>query len=172
MLVTLNCDGSIDWGAKKGRKKKAGWAYWIASDVGRFKDFGRCPDCTNSMGPELVAIAKGIHFIRNHSELRKATKIIVNTDCMPGINWMTKPWKERSHEQRRKHRSTLHNIARHHIIQMISEGYGGLPKVDVEYRHVMAHTNDLSEARKWVNDWLDKKAKEGRFMKLKRKRKK
>ena len=163
MLVTLNCDGSVDWGAKKGNPKKAGWAYWISSDVGRFKAYGRCPDCTNSMGPELAAIAKGIHFIRNHPKLKVATKIIVNTDCEPAISWIKTINRQRSSDK--KHKGTLHNVARHHILRMVNS-YKGLDPVKVEYRHVKAHTNDLSEARKWVNDWLDKKAKEGRFLKL------
>ena len=50
---------------------------------------------------------------------------------------------------------------------MCKEGYNNLPKLDVQYRHVKSHTNNLTEARKWVNDWLDKKAKAGRFLKLK-----
>lgn len=162
MLVTLNTDGSVDYGAKEGVPKKAGWAYWISSDVGRFKNYGKCPDCTNTMGPELAAIAKGIYFIRNHPELSKATKIIVNTDCKPAISWMATIHRRRQRDK--KHKGTLHNIARHHILEMTRKGYRDLPEVKVEYRHVMAHTDDLTEARKWVNDWLDKKAKEGRFL--------
>lgn len=165
MLVTLNCDGSLDYGAKIGNPGKGGWAYWISSDVGRFKDYGRCPDCVNSMGPELAAIAKGIHYIRNHEKLSKATKIIVNTDCEPAIGWIKSIGRQRDRDK--IHKGTLHNIARHHILIMIKEGYKGLPEVKVEYRHVKAHTKDLTEARKWVNNWLDEKAKAGRHLKLK-----
>ncbi len=166
MLVTLNTDGSLDWGAKEGSPGKAGYAYWISSDIGKFKKYGRLPDCINSMGPELAAIAKGLYFIRNHSELSKATKIIVNTDCEPGINWIKNINDYKYQKRHKKHRGTLHNIARHHILEMARKGYRGLPEVELEYRHVKAHTNELSEARKYVNDWLDKKAKQGRFLKL------
>lgn len=166
MLVTLNTDGSVDFGATIENPKKAGWAYWISSDVGRFKNYGRCPDCTNTMGPELAAIAKGIHFIRNHSELCKATKIIVNTDCLPAIRWVKSIGRKK--KSYKKHKGTLHNVARHHILEMVREGYNNLPEVKVEYRHVKAHTSDLSEARKWVNDWLDTKAKEARYLELKK----
>ena len=164
MLITLNTDGSLDWGAKVGNPGKAGYAYWISSDLGRFKKYGRLPNCVNSMGPELAAIAKGLYFIRNHPELSKATKIIVNTDCQPAIDWIASI--NRSREKDKKHKGTLHNIARHHILEMARKNYRGLPEVKIEYRHVKAHTNELSEARKYVNDWLDKKAKEGRFLKL------
>lgn len=162
--ITLNCDGSLDF-TQRGNLVKAGWAYWISSDIGRFTGFGRCPNCDNTMGPELVAIAKGIHFIRNHPELSKTKKIIVNTDCEPGISWMKTINRGRAKDK--KHKGSLHNVARHHILEMGREGYKNLPDVKIEYRHVKAHTNNLSEARKWVNDWLDKKAKEGRFLKLK-----
>lgn len=165
MLVTLNCDGSLDYGAKIGKPKKAGWAYWISSDVGRFKNYGRCPDCVNSMGPELAAIAKGIHFIRNNPKLNKATKIIINTDCEPAISWMRTIHRKRNSDK--KHKGSLHNVARHHIREMVRKGYRDLPEVKLEYRHVKAHTNDISEARKWVNNWLDEKAKLGRFLELK-----
>lgn len=158
--VTLNTDGSLDWGSKQGSPGKAGYAYWISSDIGRL------PDCDNSMGPELAAIAKGIYFIRNHPELKKVTKIIVNTDCEPAISWIASI--NRSRKKDKKHKGSLQNVARHHILLMIDK-YKGLDPVKVEYRHVKAHTNDLSEARKYVNDWLDKKAKEGRFLKLKNK---
>lgn len=168
MLVTLNCDGSLDYGAKLGSPKKAGWAYWISSDVGRFKNYGRSPDCTNTMGIELIAVAKGIYFIRNHEKLSKATKIIVNTDCTPAIHWMVKPMDTRPLCQIKKHKGTLQDIARKEIIKMIKQGYKGLNKVEIEYRHVKAHTDNLSEARKWVNNWLDEKAKAGRFLKLKK----
>jgi len=162
--VTLNTDGSLDWGSKQGSPGKAGYAYWISSDIGRFKKYGRLPDCDNSMGPELAAIAKGIYFIRNHPELKKVTKIIVNIDCQPAIDWVKSVnSRKKSHK---KHKGSLQNIARHHILLMMREGYNNLHKVTIEYRHVKAHTNDLSEARKYVNDWLDKKAKAGRFIKL------
>ena len=164
MLVTLSCDGSIDFGSKIGVPKKAGWAYWISSDLGKFTSYGRCPDCTNPMAPELAAIAKGMHFIRNHPELSKTTKIIVNTDCLPAISWIAT--FDRKRKKDKLHKGSLQNLARHHIRDIIRKGYRGLPEVTVEYRHVKAHTKDLSEARKWVNDWLDKKAKEGRFLKL------
>jgi ribonuclease HI len=165
MLVTLNCDGSIDYGSMAGRPKKAGWAYWISSDLGSFKKYGRCPDCTNTMAPELAAIAKGIHFIRTHDKLSKATKIIINTDCIPAINWIGSFYREPRLSDI-KHIGTLQNIARLHIIEMVKEGYNGLPGVLTEYRHVKAHTGDLSASRAWVNNWLDEKAKEGRFLKL------
>jgi ribonuclease HI len=167
MLVTLNCDGSIDFGAMKGNPKKAGWAYWISSDVGKFKSYGRCPDCTNTMAPELAAIAKGIHFIRNHEKLSKATKIIINTDCVPAINWVA-TFNRIPRKSDKQHNGTLQNIARFHIVQMVKEGYNGLPEVLTEYRHVKAHTGELSASRTWVNNWLDEKAKEGRFLKLNR----
>lgn len=165
MLVTLNTDGSVDFGAMIGKPKKAGWAYWISSDVGRFKDYGRCPDCVNTMGPELAAIAKGLHFIRNHKDLQKATKIIINTDCKPAISWVKSINRRRPKDK--KHKGSLHNIARHHILLMCREGYRGLPEVRLEFRHVKAHSSDLSEARKWVNNWLDEMAKKGRFLELK-----
>lgn len=165
MLVTLNTDGSLEYGAKIGKPKRGGWAFWISSDAGRFKRYGRTPDATNTMGPELVAIAKGIHFIRNHEYLKEATKIIINTDCEPAINWVSSIHRNR--ESDKKHKGSLHNVARHHILRMIKRGYNNLPEVKIEFRHVKAHTKDLSEARKWVNNWLDKKAKEGRKMKLK-----
>jgi len=164
MLITLNTDGSLDWGAKEGNPGKAGYAYWISSNIGRFKKYGRLPNCDNSMGPELAAIAKGIYFIRNHPELKNTTKIIVNTDCEPAIYFVN---YEGKNAKNKRHKGKLQNIARHHIRRMIRKGYNDLHKVKVEYRHVKAHTKDLSEARKYVNDWLDKKAKEGRSLKLK-----
>ena len=47
---------------------------------------------------------------------------------------------------------------------MIREGYKGLHEVKIEFRHVKAHTSDLSEARVWVNNWLDEHANKGRLL--------
>lgn len=163
MLITLNTDGSLDWGAKKGNPKKAGYAYWISCDVGTFKKYGKLPNCDNPMGPELAAIAKGLYFIRNHPELKCVTKVIVNTDCEPAISWIKSINRQRDRDK--KHKGSLQNIARHHILNIVRKGYNDLPELKVQYRHVKAHTTNLSEARKWVNNWLDEKAKLARFLK-------
>lgn len=158
MLVTLNTDGSL------GEGNKAGYAYWISSNEGRFKSYGRPPNCDNAMAPELVAIAKGLHFIRNHPELKKATKVIINTDCVPAIRWIK---SINIHKKKhRKHKGSLQNVARHHIWKICKKEYNGLPTLKTEYRHVKAHTSDLSKPRSWVNDWLDKKAKEARSLEI------
>ena len=161
MLVTLNTDGSLDY-PEQGVLVKGGWAYWISSDVGRFKLWGKCPPSDNSMGPELAAIAKGVARIRNCPKLNITTKIIVNTDCVPAINWVKSINKRRSNYK--KHKGSLQNIARHHILRMVKEGYNGLHEVKLEFRHVKAHTDDLSTPRSWVNNWLDEHANKGRLL--------
>jgi ribonuclease HI len=156
--VTLNTDGSLEE-CKTGVFVKGGYAFWISSDVGRFTSYGKCPDSDNSMGPELVAIAKGIHFIRNHPKLKFVEKIIVNTDCVPGIDWIKNNKKGKPNCI---HKGKLQNVARHHIFDMIRKGYKGLNKVEIEFRHVKAHTNNLSNPRSFVNNWLDIHAKIGK----------
>ena len=58
----------------------------------------------------------------------------------------------------------MQNIARHHILRMVKEGYNGLHEVKLEFRHVKAHTDDLSTPRSWVNNWLDEHANKGRLL--------
>lgn len=167
MNATLNCDGSLSMNMRNPKKnRRGGYAFWLSCDIGKFKIYGRTPDCNNPMAPELIAIAKGIHFIRRHKELQGITNLLVQTDCLPAINWIVKPIEDRPKEQLKKHKGSLQNKVRQYIMDMKKEGYYGLPEMTLNFKHVPSHSGDLSESRRWVNDWLDKKAKSARYLKV------
>lgn len=142
MLITLTTDGSYCH-----MRQKSGYAFWVSSSAGRFQRYGSLK-AKNPTEAELMAIANGLHFCRTHPELKDATKIVLNIDCIGYKNLIEGKKTRRWYNYRR-------------IIGVISK-YRGVyngKKCEVELRWVQAHTNDLSESRKYVNNWVDCKAK-------------
>ena len=143
MLLTLTCDGSYCRFSKLG-----GYAFWISSDAGAFKNYGSLPDCKNSCEAEMMALGNALHYCRTHPQLKSCTKIIVNMDRIDVQHILQGKGKKFKRNDRYKD-----------IAKKVNRYFVGL---DIEFRHVKAHTKDLSKPRAYVNDWVDKMAVKAR----------
>ena len=144
MLVTVNTDGS--YYPETGR---GGYAFWISSNVGTFKGYGKLRNCPGSTEAELMAIANALHYLRHNKEIVGVTKIIINTDCESLINVINN-----SHTNRKPSINKVRGAISHYI------GKWQGKDSDYDVRHVKAHKK-VESAREYVNDWLDKHAKIG-----------
>jgi ribonuclease HI len=143
MIVTINTDAS--WCPKT---RDGGYCFWISSPWGRFKKHGKLRlKPMDSTAAEIMAMVNALYFLSKHKDLKTCSKIIFNTDCTFGINYI----------ERGKGKVEQWNYP----VKRFKEIRSKL-KADLEFRDIKAHTQDLSEARMWVNDYCDKKAKEGR----------
>lgn len=141
MTVTITTDASFHY-----KYKIAGWAFWISTNNGSIKRSGIFKtNVANPTESELKCIANGIHVLQLSG--LNVTKLIVNTDCMGGIQYHAKEKKKNSE----KHRG-LRNASE--LIKTLLDG----KYPEVIFRHVKAH-NGQPDARSYVNDWCDKAAK-------------
>ena len=134
----------------------AGYAFWIASNNGTFKKYGKLNDCENSNEAEMMAIANALHFVRTHPSLENCTKIIINTDSELAINCINPKYNYFGSKKRERHK-------RFRSIRGVMTKYLGKykgKKCEFEFRHVKAHKK-IESAREYVNNWLDKHAKLG-----------
>ena len=145
-MVTINTDASFYH--EDGR---AGYAFWISSDVGRFKKWGKLnTDCKKDPTyAEFFCIANAIHYTMLHPELKgKITKLHINTDSQKCINFFNSPSKcytSRKHKPMRKAYRYIKKLTKN---------------VDIKWQHVYSHTNN-DDKRSFVNNWCDQMAKQG-----------
>lgn len=152
MLVTINTDAAFHSG-----KKVGGFAFWIVSNRGKIAYAG--PLKSNVFNPdhaELQCIINAFHVLFTKTDWKNISRIIVNTDSLNSIHVL-----EANQEAIKKYRlkDTYFKIYRYRLKSLKKKysvcGYKG----QIEFRHVKAHTG-TDNARKFVNDWCDKNAKE------------
>lgn len=144
MRVTINTDASYHSGYKIGA-----FAFWIVCNYGKVCKSGILKETNSSHESELQCILNAMHCLKQQSEWIGLSHVIINTDSMNSIYLINNDKhaikKYRLSALRDKYKTLIHNAKQN------------LPLV--ELRHVKAHT-DTKDARSWVNDWCDKKAKE------------
>lgn len=149
MLVTINTDAS-----HCSFTKDASYAFMVCCNAGVFKKSGRfSKKVDNAMFAELMCIANALHFTRNHPDLWGISKIIINTDCLNGIDMILRETKMT--KKNKKYRQV-----RGVITKYIGK-YKGSEKIPVQFKHVKSHTNK-TDGRSKANDWCDKQAKKER----------
>lgn len=143
MIVTITTDASYHPNYKVGA-----FAFWIVSNEGKVLNSGALKSkIKNSTEAEMQCILNAI-FAFKKQQWKGITKIIINTDSLNSIaifkrdakvikRWGLK-WGE-------------------YLANRYTEITKELPPI--EFRHVKAHKT-TENARSWVNDWCDKKAKE------------
>lgn len=147
MLVTINTDASY-----LPLEKVGGWAFWIRSDDFVFKKFGYFKEPLNDpLEAELFAVINALAYLSNQGI--RCTKIIVNTDCYPAIDFLNK--KTVSRLRKIKIGSVPLLVYYNNLITKLL----GHNSKNIEYRHVKAHTA-ITNARSFINDWCDARAKE------------
>lgn len=150
MLVTINTDASFHPKLKYGA-----YAFWAVSNdfkitkSGVFRRVCQTPDdaeskCIINAFTVILKAHKGI------------SKIIVNTDSLNAIAYLT---KDKKHIQK-------YNLSMSKMRQF-QQCLSLLPisKVKIEYRHVKAHTG-INDKRSYVNDWCDSEAKRQMWQKV------
>lgn len=141
VVYTINSDASYSHKYKRGA-----WAYWIKNDDLNIKKSGMFEQrLHSSFVAELLAFEKAFREIDKLVDPahRGAVIIYVNTDSQFVIHTLDGTAKIKS----------ARNRALVHSIRHATKEYKVIP------RHVKAHTEDLTEARSWINDWCDKAAK-------------
>jgi ribonuclease HI len=139
MLITITTDASYYHFTKE-----SGYAFWISSNAGTFKKYGKLKISECSLEAELKCIANALYFAKNHKELWGISKIIVNTDSLNGICLLNKKYRTK------KKRFT----------KILKEIFKQTKGIKTEYRFVRAHT-DNSDKRSYTNNWADTYAKIG-----------
>lgn len=105
---------------------------------------------------EIMCIANALHTLIERKDLPLCKQVIINTDSMTAINWITN----------RKHDIGIQVSDLCYKLRWIMGGY-----TELEFRHVKAH-NGARDKRSWVNEWCDTNAKRYMTMALQRKLKK
>lgn len=146
MLVTLNTDASVS-----AARKVSGYAMWIKCDVGTYKRYGQMPYTKHSVEAEVMAVINGVEQVntfRDRGLWPKVTKLIINTDCLYTIQMMEEGYKAKSTPLGK--RAVIYRV----LLRQMLKG------LDYEFRHVRAHT-EITNSRRFANDWCDKHAKLG-----------
>lgn len=154
MLVTVTSDASFD-----SNSNKAGYAFLISCNAGRYSKAGFLDTAKNITEAELMAIANSLHYIVNHKELWGVSKIIFNVDFIAAEAFIFKPGgtsKSKKKVTGKRYRQIVGKIT--YYIGELRKEYKG---VKFEFRHVRAHTKDESQ-RSMANRFVDKLAVEAR----------
>lgn len=151
MIVTINTDASFHMITGSG-----GYAFWIVCNEGRIQKYAPLKEqCKNPDDCELKCILNAMHMTSTQGW--DITTIIINTDSLNSIHIFGND-KE--------------------MIRRWNLGWGGLYRgmfnnykykmknPNIIFKHIRSHQEIIS-ARSFVNDWCDKKAKEGMWLKIK-----
>lgn len=141
MLMTINTDASYSQKLERGT-----YAFWAVCDKGRISRHGALKEkLPSALYAEVQAIGIAFYIVFTYYSISdEVTKVIVNTDCKPAIHLLTKNQKT----------DFEHDDLRNRVLKYMNIKHG----VKKEFRHVPAHT-DVSNSRRYVNDWCDRKAK-------------
>lgn len=162
MILTINTDASYH-----PKTKAASYAMWLVSDQGRLtysKRFNQVMiDCHHA---EMAAIVNALHMATNSGkyDFNQFHKIVINTDSamvmrifasmVPAGSKRSKPLKNFP-VQYIECRNKFFDLMRYHGFRMNSN------TKTFEFRKVKAHV-EITDKRTYVNDWLDKAAKQAR----------
>lgn len=151
MTITINTDASYHPVHKIGA-----FAFWIVWDEGRIIKNGVLKKVKNAQDAELQSIGNAL-FIVLESELKNLEHIYINTDCQYGIEAVTKGKKINGCLDTVKHVQKIINklIAKHGYRKNKNKKF----KKFISWRYVKAHT-DGEDKRTWVNNRMDRMAKE------------
>lgn len=151
-IVTINTDASYHPVFKVGA-----YAFWIVYQGQRLIQSGPLKECRDSHDAECMALANALYALYK-SEFAGVKYIVVNTDCQHAL------WAIRDNNKKfYKNSEKTVKIARK-FLNDLKEKYKPGPRkyrktAFVSWRYVKAHS-DGETARLWVNNWLDKAAKQ------------
>jgi hypothetical protein len=144
LIVTINTDASFSRFHKKGS-----FAFWIVCNNFKILKSGNLRgEISNPSIAEFKCIVNAFHLLFNE-DLKEIKKIIVNTDCLNVIHVVNNSKAEIS-------RYKLQYLFE--ILKTWKKTIAKYPKIEIEFRHVKAHTG-ANNARSYVNELCDSEAK-------------
>lgn len=142
-LVTAITDAS--WCPKT---KAGGWACWVTSSQQRQQWQGGLDYfCTNSAEAETCAIMLTIRALENWGFMRGDHKLLVQSDCYPALDCFNNRDRDTWNPK-----STIQKAAVNDVRYLLDVN-------TVEFRHVKGHQDSRKGARYYVNNWVDRQAK-------------
>ena len=155
MLVTINTDASFHPSLKFGA-----YAFWAVSNDFKITKSGVFKTkCINSHDAEAKCIINALQVVLlAHKGI---TKVIVNTDSLNGIALLK---NDKAHIKRYMGSNMV--MWKHIRIAYNKVTTGNQNKVEIEYRHVKAHSG-VNDKRSYVNEWCDTEAKKQLRIKIK-----
>lgn len=154
MLCTISTDASFD-----SNTNKAGYAFLISCNVGRFSKAGPLKTAKNITEAELMAICNSLHYLVNHKELYGVSKVIFNVDFIAAKDFIFKhggTTTSRKKNKGKRYRQIVGKITNY--IGELRKSYKG---TIIEFRHVRSHTNKDNKRTK-ANEYVDKLAVQAR----------
>lgn len=146
MIVTINTDASYSF-----EHKKAAFAFWITSNLGRIQYSGVIQrEVDSSVQAELMAIINAVHTLAK-MRYDNVTSIIINSDSLHSLEALHDFYSK----TKRKKTSKLKDLVEHFFTCLNNSSLKG---VKLSFRHVKAHS-DTDSKRTWVNEWCDLEAK-------------
>ena len=149
MTVILHTDAS-----HSPEKVSAGYAFWITFGKKDYKRWGKLKECKCITRGELMAIANGLHFIRNHPDLRLCTQVIINTDSLQSVKGIKKQVWTNKRKRKTKELRSIRGVVEKYL-----GTYNGR-RCNYDLNHIPAHT-DNTDTESIINKWCDKHAKLG-----------
>lgn len=145
--VTITSDAS--WYRKD---KVGGWAFQIRSNDIYDKYYGPLKghiyDATEA---EMKSVLNALYLVRKKYPELKINILTINVDCEFIVKHMFNKNKKRKFRIK-------------DLTNRISQYLEHIDYKTLNIKHVKAHTEDLSEARKFVNDWCDRHSRKGSMM--------
>jgi ribonuclease HI len=142
MNVTITTDASFYHAENVG-----GFAFQIKSNDGLIKEWGALQGkIDNPTSAELKSLLNALYMLQQKDY--KISILTINTDCKFIVDSMfnvKKSWKPVTKKLVKKFKSYIDN----------------LDYETLKIKHVKAHTGDLTNKVSWVNDWCDRKSREG-----------
>jgi ribonuclease HI len=142
MNVTITTDASFYHTGKVG-----GFAFQIKSNAGLIKEWGPLQGkISNPTEAELKSLMNALHMLIQKDY--KISTLTINTDCKFIVDStfnVKKSWKPVTK-------------------RLVKEFHNYIFKLNYDrlnIKHVKAHTGDLTGKVSWVNDWCDRKSREG-----------
>lgn len=124
------------------------YAFWARHDDGRIRNAAMCPpDLETICQGEMYAICQGMYKVLKN--LPDTKGFYVTSDSMGAINTLKNTYRETTAKgkERREHTKRL-KLA----FDKMVEKHG----LEVDFRHIKAHTGRTANTRVWLNDWCDK----------------
>lgn len=152
MICTINTDASYHPHFKVGA-----YAFWVVSDEFKIKKANvfKEPDMKSSDEAEICCILNSLWLTLRQSN--DISRIVINTDSQNAI-FVFEHNREMSRRYRlgkyKKYRQKYNDICRKY-----RKRSGVDIKNSIQFRHIKSHEH-TDTPRNYVNDWLDKRAKE------------
>lgn len=140
MIITVYTDASYS-----DKTLCGGWAAWYKTDAGSGMVEGPLKPGTSvsALDCELAAIANALHALHRDGKFSEGDLVVVVTDCLRAIEMI---------EGSQTHVATVASILR--TIRQAGVAH--------RFNHVKAHQNGSACRRSWVNNLVDRHAKQCR----------